>query len=537
MKCYQLITLLILAIIPTAHVHAIKRIEEIIHLISSDRVKIALPQKNAYQFPYFQKALTSGMKETREKAIEIDLPTAELELFTKYLNLIATTKFENDKELQQSEKENRIPQLKNINEIILADFKLNSEKIAQCAPSLFHIADRCFIDQLAQPLMVFFAYVLQNYEEINFDAVDNSCDSFSSGFDALQKRDFPKLATNELFKRYLPLIPQLISSVLPRLQEKFLGIVPFETQQEISHKSSMCVCLSYDNQLNKLIITDPHTITILGEQKKSIFDTTVSTISTAKTALYDPVNQQLRIGTQQGIIKSFDNKFRWKITSTTLEKKAILALALHHKNIVAHAGNGASISCLNQSNNRIVVSQKVPFCPIYAINFLDNDLIFGTDRKLGFWDIEHEKTSERYFNESNAIKTITPYERKTFLETPGNVIKLFDTRCTNDSLTLTGHNRTILSVLALPNSHKIISGGYDKTVRIWDMRTQQSSQIIANNSAITCMAFDDNKKELFIGDFNGIVKKYGLSTDPVHLLNSYQKIISKNDNKTIGIGN
>lgn len=507
-------------------------------LVSSDKIACKININIAKQFPYLENAFSNGMQESINQRLQTELQKEELEVLVHYLTLIGNAKIANEQEIIQSSKENRTPSLKNIKTIILDALKSSTHEITQYGPCLFGYADQWLIDDLSHPLISYFCYLILNHEEVNFE--DNFSDSLSNGFDALQKRNLPKLATNETFQRYLPLIPELTNPLARSMQEQFLGFIPFETEQQLTQKSSVCVDLNYDNQSNKLIITDPHTITILGEQKQSKFDTTISTISTVKKAIYNPHTQQIYAGTQQGMIKPFNlTNYRFGDSITTSEKKAVLALALHHqKNVLVSGGNNTTIRCHNPISNKLIHSYKICHSPIYVMNFVNNDLVFGSEHNCGFLDIEHEQEPKRYFrpikerNQSNySVKAIAPYDNNTFVFNSGNGLILFDTRCVQDSLKLKGHTRTILSVVTLPNCQKVISGGYDHKARIWDLRTQRCLRTIANNSPITCMTFDDNKKELFIGDFNGVVKKYGLSTDPIRLLDFYKKTLIQTNNK------
>jgi WD40 repeat protein len=508
-------------------------------LMSSDKTAFKIDIAIAQQFPYLENAFSNGMQESINKTLQTELPKEELGILVHYLTLIGKTKIANEHEIKQSSEENRKPSLKNIKNSVLDDFKMQTEIINQHGSCLFDCADRWLIDDLSEPLISYFLYLIQNHEEVSFDN-DNLSDSLSSGFDALQKKDFSKLSTNEIFQRYLPLIPELTNPLVPSMQEHFLGYIPFETEQQLTQKSSVCVALHFDNKFNKLIITNPEAIFTLGKQKQSKFDTTVSTISTVKKSIYNPHIQQIYVGTQQGMIKPFNlTNYRFGDLITT-GKKAILALALHKK-VLMSGGNDNILRCHNPLSNKLIQSYQIKHCPVYAMDFVNNqnDLVFGSEQNCGFLDIEHEQQPKRYFrptkerNQTNyAVKAIAPYDDNTFFFNLGNRLMLFDSRCEQDSLKLNGHTRTILSILPLSNCKKVISGGYDQKVRIWDLRTQRCLQTIANNSPITCMTFDDNKKELFIGDFNGIVKQYGLSNDPLHLLSIYKKTVIKKKEKS-----
>ena len=45
-----------------------------------------------------------------------------------------------------------------------------------------------------------------------------------------------------------------------------------------------------------------------------------------------------------------------------------------------------------------------------------------------------------------------------------------------EPLTLKGHNRSVTSVSFSPDGKRIVSGGYDKTVKVWDSSSLDTSK-------------------------------------------------------------
>lgn len=62
-----------------------------------------------------------------------------------------------------------------------------------------------------------------------------------------------------------------------------------------------------------------------------------------------------------------------------------------------------------------------------------------------------------------------------------------------------GHTGAVTSVAFSPDGKRILSGGADKTLRIWDVETRKETRIEGNHEAIECVAFAPDGKRLVAG--------------------------------------
>lgn len=56
---------------------------------------------------------------------------------------------------------------------------------------------------------------------------------------------------------------------------------------------------------------------------------------------------------------------------------------------------------------------------------------------------------------------------------------------------LKGHTKSILSMVIIPNKNFFLSGSRDRTIRLWDLRSGTTKQILKKHSnAVTCLSLN-----------------------------------------------
>ena len=75
------------------------------------------------------------------------------------------------------------------------------------------------------------------------------------------------------------------------------------------------------------------------------------------------------------------------------------------------------------------------------------------------------------------------------------------TQCGPEVLSLTGHRKPVMAVAFAPQGHLLASGGGDGAVRLWDVATGKSLQVLRDNTTeVTCLAFDPEGHVLAAGN-------------------------------------
>jgi COMPASS component SWD3 len=90
-------------------------------------------------------------------------------------------------------------------------------------------------------------------------------------------------------------------------------------------------------------------------------------------------------------------------------------------------------------------------------------------------------------------------------------LKLWNAQAESERLTLasalSGHESDVYTVCFHPDRHHIVSGGYDKTVRLWDTRTGVTHRLLRGHaSSVACVLFNPYGNLIFSGSKDSSVK-------------------------------
>ncbi|MFM6367676.1 MAG: WD40 repeat domain-containing protein [Dolichospermum sp.] len=70
------------------------------------------------------------------------------------------------------------------------------------------------------------------------------------------------------------------------------------------------------------------------------------------------------------------------------------------------------------------------------------------------------------------------------------------------SLTLAGHNDAVTSVKVTPDGKKIVSSGWDRTVKVWDIETGECLTTFVGESRFGQVIISFDGKKIFAKEFN-----------------------------------
>ncbi|HBB32602.1 MAG TPA: hypothetical protein DC064_12595 [Cyanobacteria bacterium UBA9273] len=91
--------------------------------------------------------------------------------------------------------------------------------------------------------------------------------------------------------------------------------------------------------------------------------------------------------------------------------------------------------------------------------------------------------------------------------------------------TLSGHTDVVRSIAISPDGQILVSGSYDKTIKLWGLRTGElHNTLTGHTSRITCIAISPDGQTLASGSYDKTIKLWELSTGKL-----IQTIISRPD--------
>ncbi|MBC7819267.1 MAG: hypothetical protein IAG10_20465, partial [Planctomycetaceae bacterium] len=83
-------------------------------------------------------------------------------------------------------------------------------------------------------------------------------------------------------------------------------------------------------------------------------------------------------------------------------------------------------------------------------------------------------------------------------------LKIWDANTGDELLTLKGHTKVIHSVAFSPDGQRVASTGYDQTIKVWDAETGQESLTLKEfDSGLNCVAFSPDGHRLAAVRYSG----------------------------------
>jgi WD40 repeat protein len=134
----------------------------------------------------------------------------------------------------------------------------------------------------------------------------------------------------------------------------------------------------------------------------------------------------------------------------------------------------------------------------------------GCRRELTIWDlaeakprfpallVERTEGSAPFAFDSTRRLAFSPDARWIAIATYDRTIRLIDTRTARTVASLSGHSGEISCLAFLPGSGHLVSGGNDKTIRIWDLEEPANPPIVlhAHDHAIKSLAIRPDRQRL-----------------------------------------
>jgi WD40 repeat protein len=97
-------------------------------------------------------------------------------------------------------------------------------------------------------------------------------------------------------------------------------------------------------------------------------------------------------------------------------------------------------------------------------------------------------------------------------------LKVWDAKSGHETLSLQGHTSAVLSVAFSPDGKQVVSGGDDKSLRVWDTRSGQLTVCLQGHmDRVTCVAFSADGKRLASGSKDTTLKIWNAQSGQLSL--------------------
>eukprot|EP00039_Didymoeca_costata_P026871 m.16878 g.16878 ORF g.16878 m.16878 type:complete len:309 (+) comp5830_c0_seq2:212-1138(+) len=141
----------------------------------------------------------------------------------------------------------------------------------------------------------------------------------------------------------------------------------------------------------------------------------------------------------------------------------------------------------------------------------------GYDNTIRVWNTETgglQRTLQHQDSQVNCLE-ITPDRRSIAVAGHGQIC-FFDTNASSPLpvSSFEGHIGNVSSIKFSDDSATMYSGGYDETVKIWDIRASNDYQRDFNHQCpVTCVELNPRKQELISGDEDGRIVRWDLTAN------------------------
>jgi len=98
---------------------------------------------------------------------------------------------------------------------------------------------------------------------------------------------------------------------------------------------------------------------------------------------------------------------------------------------------------------------------------------------------------------------VTPDGRRAVSGSFDNTLKIWDLKTGHEECTLAGHSNWVNAVTVTPDGSRVISASKDCTLRVWDLEKGQEMAMIALDSGLWHVAIVSDGTTILVGDTAG----------------------------------
>lgn len=225
---------------------------------------------------------------------------------------------------------------------------------------------------------------------------------------------------------------------------------------------------------------------------------------------FSPDGTQLAVGTDVGLWL-YDVPDGKATALFTDQSKKVYALAFSHDGkILASGGRGNSgiqLWDLENDTPHSYLSFNRGFRTVVALVFLGNTLIsYDNSGRINYWNIKNgDIISELVKVNPNQAVTFSPTGKNIAVTDIQQKIHIYDTSLSNKHIVFQDDElkNDIFALAVTTDSEKLVSGGKDDFIRIWDIKERKlTTSLNVHKSTITSVAISPDDKMFASGDGN-----------------------------------
>lgn len=194
---------------------------------------------------------------------------------------------------------------------------------------------------------------------------------------------------------------------------------------------------------------------------------------------------------------------------------------------LASASADKTIGIWNLRNNTMIKQLLGHKLAVYSLAQLsDERLASGSgDGEIIIWNLTEYKIVSVISRHSNAVVALATLNSDLLASSSDEKIHIINVNSGMIVSTLSGHSNYINSLIFLPDDFYLISGSFDKTVKVWKLAGLSQNNL---NSNMEMLSFDMNSTVNTLISYNLNQFIWGTANGTIYLYNS-----ESNENKTV----